>query len=751
MDLDYSRRKTISDWLNRIERAKVNISEFFKAHNVPFSRSQYYIYKNRFANLGNKGLTDKRKFGGKRKLTKEAEMFLRGSIKQNPTICLKHLKQELLDECQCDMTLQGISLALERIFPENYLKRQRGRPPKRKVEQLNQMGGFELIVAIAYYLKYPQLVSEVIKNEILTFRRKKIFKDSEKNMDLIGRRGSGKFTKRYNTRKDIKINKYKSVSEKRSNVNWTSMNIFRDNLKTLKRKTMAILSLPVITLNGNVRSANSAFGQNLKHFCDFDYKQNTLDKYLKELKYLGISTRLLHELTRFWLNCWGQDAGESINVPLICYYIDGNTKALWSSSRVKKNKVTMLNRVMGCLEQVFIHDGLGNPIYFETYSGHGPVGEQILGMFDKIEDTIAKVPRSRTKVCRAIIMDAASNSVKTLRAFASQKKYHYITPLDDNQWTDGRIISIGKPQRYKYGKATLREVVYEMEDSNEKKYLISSRAIEVKWDNGKTTILLTSLPKDLIGSSEVVRSYFRRWPAQELKFKEKKKVVSLHRVAGYGKKKITNEKIRDKQNKLKEKILKLKEELKEPIKEIGVYEKYISDLIPKRRKILEKCKIANGKRIVPKQLKEELEVYEGKICKYEVEIKKIENNFNKGFKSLKKSQKEWLRLQGKEIEYEVDVELDQIVTFHRVSLVNFYVYFLKHFLGGISISLVTLLHRIVHLQAKIKEDGKVREIMLIGNKKDPKMMRLLRKAIIKINGLEIVGPSGKKMQFSLSN
>ena len=75
---------------------------------------------------------------------------------------------------------------------------------------------------------------------------------------------------------------------------------------------------------------------------------------------------------------FGVNVGEanlSLNEePLLCYYIDGNTKALWAEERVKLHSVTMLGRVMGCLEQVFVYDGLGHPIYFETYSGHAPFG-----------------------------------------------------------------------------------------------------------------------------------------------------------------------------------------------------------------------------------------------------------------------------------------------------------------------------------------------------------------------------------------
>jgi hypothetical protein len=45
---------------------------------------------------------------------------------------------------------------------------------------------------------------------------------------------------------------------------------------------------------------------------------------------------------------------------------------------VQQNQVTMLGRVMGCLEQVFVHDAFGHPVYLETYAGKAPVGEHIL-------------------------------------------------------------------------------------------------------------------------------------------------------------------------------------------------------------------------------------------------------------------------------------------------------------------------------------------------------------------------------------
>ena len=128
----------------------------------------------------------------------------------------------------------------------------------------------------------------------------------------------------------------------------------------------------------------------------------------------------------------------------LCYYVDGNTKPLWSQKRVKQNKVTMLGRVMGCLEQVFVHDAFGHPVYLETYAGKAPVGEHILGLFEKIQDAL-EGPGPRLPVTRVIVMDAASNGVATLRAFAQQDRYHYITALDDNQWNPRKVRAEGRP------------------------------------------------------------------------------------------------------------------------------------------------------------------------------------------------------------------------------------------------------------------------------------------------------------------
>ncbi len=740
---------TVAKWIERIETSNLSVSKYFETKAVPFCRTQYFKYKRRLQESGLAGLHDRRSKGGNRKVSPEQEGFLKGCIKRDPDVSVSWLQQALTEEFQCNITLSGMSRILTRIYPDR--ARNVGRPPKTVKARVvsNALGGFELIIAVAYHLGWPQRTADVICRAVDTLKTSDEFKKGHHNKDTRGKNKAGEFTRRYNRRRDVRGSRFSSISEKRQLKNWPSMNIVKDQHETLVRKSLAILSLPMVTGNGQVRNVNVAQGQRLAHLCGFNYKQSSITKYLAELKYLGASTLLLQDLPKFWRRCWGDTVSDSMIGPLLCYYIDGNTKALWSSKRVRKNKVTMLGRVMGCLEQVFIHDGLGHPIYFETHSGHGPTGEHVLGLFEKIEDVIMDVPRSRARVFRAIVMDGANNSVKCLRAFAAQDTFHYITTLDDNQWDERRIRSRSYPTRYRYGDATLRDLDIELEDSQEKGYLIATRAINIEWDNGRQTVLITSVPRLTVDANEIVFSYFRRWPAQELTFRYEKATVSLSRVAGYGRKKVANLRQRVKQQKLAAKISTLNEQLKDALDEINVHEQAITVLIPKERRLRAKTEIANGKRIVPQDVHADFERCGKAIRYHQRAIKAIEKAHEKEIKTFTKSQREWLRLQGKETDYAVDVELDQILTYFRVSLALLYAYFIQHFLGGEPISFVALLHRVMHIPAMIEETDDLRKITLQANPQDPNMMKNLQVAIDKLNVKKIRGPQGKLMEFCL--
>lgn len=138
-----------------------------------------------------------------------------------------------------------------------------------------------------------------------------------------------------------------------------------------------------------------------------------------------------------------------------------------------------------------------------------------------------------------------------------------------------------------------------------------------------------------------------------------------------------------------------------------------------------------------------------KIRHHELAIKAIEETHAKDLATYRKTSKEWLRLQGKETVFFASVELDQILTYYRASLVHICAYFIKHFLGEESISLVMLFHRVVQLEARIFDPSNERLITLQNNKQDPVMMAKLANAIKKLNSLTIRGNNKKIYCFQL--
>ena len=83
------------------------------------------------------------------------------------------------------------------------------------------------------------------------------------------------------------------------------MSLSKLSLETLARRCLAILSLPFVTQNGFTRSVDGALGIELKNYCGFHYKQSTLNHFLAELKYLGVSESLLRHQVGFWREVQG--------------------------------------------------------------------------------------------------------------------------------------------------------------------------------------------------------------------------------------------------------------------------------------------------------------------------------------------------------------------------------------------------------------------------------------------------------------
>jgi hypothetical protein len=62
--------------------------------------------------------------------------------------------------------------------------------------------------------------------------------------------------------------------------------------------------------------------------------------------------------------------------------------------------------------------------------------------------------------------------------------------------------------------------------------------------------------------------------------------------------------------------------------------------------------------------------YSSEMAQCRRQIKSIESEWGKDLHRLRRYEREWLRLQGKDYVYRIDVELDQIMTYFRVLSVS---------------------------------------------------------------------------------
>src|SRR6266513_447536 len=678
-----SRAEKIAAMVEKIAGSDLSVDEFFRRYTVPFSRPQYFRYQARLAAQGLAGLLDGRRQGNRRKLTPEAEAFLRGAHQSNPQRSLQEMCQSLYATLGIEVDRSTVGRFLHRVGESIVWPR-----PQEPERVTTSGGGFEILAALALHLGWVAHTAEVIAHSLARFRRSAAYRQERVGKDRKGRR-AGRFTVAYNQRRDVREQRFASVEEKREDKNYSRMGLFQVSGFILERKCLGILAFPLITLNGGTRSANVPLGNALEHFCGFNYQHHTLDKFLRELKYLGLAEDLLRDQVGFWQEHW-RKLGERSELPFLCYYVDGNTKALWSQKRVKQNKVTMLGRVMGCLEQVFVHDAFGHPVYLEPYAGKAPLGARILGLMEKIEEAL-EGPGPPLRVTRVIVMDAASNGVATLRAFAEQDRYHYITALDDNQWNPRKVREQGRAKRYYYGEATLRDCQLELEDSREKGNL----------------------------------------------------------VAGYGKKKLSDETVRAKQKELGARIPEWRKKLAVPLEAMAGQEERLALSMEKQRRIHARCPIVKGRRVVEEESQVRLTSLGREIAQYRRQMKSIQAEWGKDLKRLRNYEQQWLRLQGKDFVYQIDVELDQIMGFFRISLVNLSCWFLRECLGRSSMSLSKLLHTILLMPAEIELTKEVRRVKLRRNPKDPEGMKKLEPALERLNELRIQHLDQKRIEFVL--
>lgn len=739
------RQKDILELFRRVEMSDLPVKKYFAVEQTPISLPQYFRLKKRYDQQGVAGLEDRRQAGNARKINPQQVELLRGILTYNRHLTSTSLKYELQSKWQIELDQSRID-QFRRQFQLTRIK------PKTVKQETAQFAGIEIFSALAHHVGILEHWNVTIQQRLEQVKQTDFYKDRnsrDTGDHVYARRRDGKFSPRYNRLTKVRQMKFASIDDKVKDKDFSRLTLYQTKEVSLKRKNLSLFLLPLVTNNGATRSLDKPLGNALRYACGYNYKNATIDKYLRELKYLQVSTELINCNAKFWSQFWKQY--DSTDHKVACYYIDGNVKPLWSSKRCRKGKVSMLGRVMGCLEQVVIHDGFGRPVYFRTFSGNADLQKHALQSMEELDELLNEGQPARTKISRcsrALIMDGAGNSVQTLRAF-SKSDYHHITILDTNQIHERKFKHLSPVERYRYGEAALNDCRIELVDSKEPKYIYESRAVHIHWDNGRECCLVTSIPTGIFDASEVVKAYFDRWPYCEKQYAMMKAAVCFNQIVGYGKKHVADENMLDRIKKHQDDLQRLHDELKIPLSQISLNEQKLQKLFQEERRLKEKSRIKDGKRIQSRRNQEALETCQRAIRKLQREIKKIEKPFKKKFTALRQKTKEFARIQGKQKVYHVDVELDQLLTSFRLTFANILAFLAKVILDNMRIEMNTLIQSILFLSGTIEQLPDIRKVSINNNKKDPKFMAKLSKGLKKLNALKIRHPSGAIYEFLL--
>jgi len=432
--------------------------------------------------------------------------------------------------------------------------------------------------------------------------------------------------------------------------------------------------------------------------CGQHARYRTTDRFLRELTALKAGTGLSLALA----GCYYKAFYGTERLPV---YVDGHFKAVWTLKNVPKGKHGMMDRVMPGLKQIFLNGNNGHPLLHKTCPGDRHMTKELLPIVQDFEKAIGE------EIVNAVVFDGEGCSIDVFRAFdglneGRERRIYPVTVLDSNQyrWEDFKILD-GKGtrvvedsdfevlKRNKRGKVVSRVALVEFDylsnANRRQKEQYPMRCALVKKENGKLTAIVTTMPfREISSGAELANLYYNRWPCQEAKFKEMTRYCNLRVNHGFKKEEVFNRMAAKKLNSAKKSLnydIRRLDSLQE--KRDGVKrqmerrmaqrekakEKLECQIEPIRSKISERRGDESKLRMRLERGKRELETAEAKYQDKIGSLKEKEKEFGKRksqiLKSLERNREERAKWRG-ELEstpfYELDTEMDHIMTNFKI-------------------------------------------------------------------------------------
>lgn len=188
--------------IEELENSPLSINQYFKEENVPFGRTQYYLYKNALMEGGIEGLYDQRSKGNNLKFTITMKNFVMRLLADNRFMTSTDVQNAIKNEFGVIIS----NTVIKNFRRENDLSRRNHHNP------LNESGASEIPIALALGTGLIDAISDSICQCMQKKRESEAFKKSAAiQKDHPDLRSKGRFTPEYNNLPQVRESRFKSL------------------------------------------------------------------------------------------------------------------------------------------------------------------------------------------------------------------------------------------------------------------------------------------------------------------------------------------------------------------------------------------------------------------------------------------------------------------------------------------------------------------------------------------------------------
>lgn len=551
---------------------------------------------------------------------------------------------------------------------------------------------------------------------------------------------------------------FQSVDIKREGLVVERLHASGASTDVIERKLLALLVSPLLG-TGRWEGLRCARGELLEELCGYPYMHSTLDLFIREMKYLGVSSTMweIHACEAELLTrTWGDPQRAAVA------YVDGSSKEVHTQLFSQATKVSQRNQVLPALDVVALHSGYGVPLYQVTYSGRAALVEEVPKVLEALKPAL-----SDSLVGRIVVIDAEGNSVPFLMGLEQgSPKRGWVTRLRPSLLKGKRIFNRSNYRAYRNGDRVRTGLVDLNIPDSKARYRI--RVIEVERRRKGTVTYLgasTLLEERTWKAEQVADLYFDRWPMQEANFRAVNQAVGSKQVHGYGKQWVTNVTVVNELEDLSVQVQRQQEAIDKGQASVVHKEQALREATTTLRR--SKRRLQTVTRQVDGQLARDVPVVAAlrkgvqeqrglakALRQQSAQVERRQQDLDRDKDKQQKCQQRQMErgarfdeLQDRKQIYRHDVELDSLFGLLQVGLVFLVTYLLKEYFGDACMAPSTFLERLATLPARRNMTPQYEIITFEYNRRDPEVMALLLANTEAINSRRLQLRSGRILRI----